>query len=316
MKCLVVQPIHEAGLSLLRAHDIEPVLCPAPDMATVSHHIPGCTAVITRDAGLSAEAFAAADMLRAVIVHGAGHDPVDKIAAAERGVIIANTPGANARSVAELALGLAISVARHIPSADRAQRAGRQGFRESASFAELSGKTALIVGWGAIGKSLGGMLDRALEMRVLVYSPQAPGTAPYDRVESLVDGLMQADLISLHTPLRPETRHMIGPAEFAAMKPGTILLNLARAGLVDEDALCRALASGRLAGAGLDVWSPDAPVGRLSAFPNVIFTPHLGGTTQEAMRRVAEAAAHHVVTALAGELPSTTINPEVWGNTV
>ena len=213
------------------------------------------------------------------------------------------------------ALGLALAVARRIPAADRAQRAGAAGFRESARFTELAGKTALIVGWGAIGRSFGRMLDRALGMTVLVHSPRAADTAPYRRVAGLAEGLAQADLVSLHTPLRAETRGMMGPAQFAALKPGAILLNLARAGLVDEPALCQALASGRLAGAGLDVWSGDAPQGPLAAFPNVVFTPHLGGTTEDALIRVAEAAARHVIDALSGRLPETAINPEVWSQT-
>lgn len=312
MKCLIVQPIHEAGLQVLRAAGIEPRLCPAPDMAVVARHIAGCDAVITRDAGLTAEAFAAADRLRVVVVHGTGHDAVDKGAAAAKGVLVANTPGANARSVAELALGLAIAVARGIAPADRAERQGQKGFRESARFAELSGKTALIVGWGAIGRDLGQMLHLALGMQVLVFSPRAPDTQGFARASSLAEGLAMADLISLHTPMRPETRHLIGPEAFAAMKPGAILLNFGRAGLVDEAALLTALAGGRLGGAGLDVYSPEAARGPLAAFPNVVFTPHLGATTEEALRRVAEGAAGHVVTALAGRLPATALNPEVW----
>lgn len=312
MKCLVVQPIHAAGLDLLRARGIEPVLCPAADMETVAAHIPGCDAVITRDAGLKAKAFAAADRLRAVVIHGTGHDSVDKQAAAEKRVLIANTPGVNARSVAELAVGLAIAAARGISAADRSEREGRAGFRESARFIELSGKTALIVGWGAIGRDVGRMLDNAFGMRILVYSPRASDLAGYKRVETLAEGLAQADLVSLHTPMRPETERMIGRDAFAAMKPGAILVNVARAGLVDEDALLDALRTGHLSGAGLDVYSADAPKGPLSAFPNVIFTPHLGATTEDALRRVAEAAAGHVATALSGVLPPTAINPEVW----
>lgn len=314
MHCLIVQPIHEAGLSLLRQNGIHPLLCPAPDMPTVMRHIPGCQAVITRDAGLSGPGFAAADNLRVIVVHGTGYDPVDKAAAAARGVLIANTPGANAQSVAELALGLALAVARRIPAADRAQRAGLAGFRKSARFVELSGKTALIVGWGAIGQRVGAMLNRALGMTVLVHSPRATGFGPCRPVD-LTEGLALADLVSLHTPLRPETRGMIGQGQFDLMKPGAILLNLARAGLVDEGALCAALASGRLGGAGLDVCSAEAPLGPLAAFPNVVFTPHLGGTTEDALRRVACAAAGHVVTALSGRLPETAINPEVWSQT-
>lgn len=312
MKCLVIQPIHETGIALLRANGIEPVLCPARDMATVARHIRDCDAAITRDAGLNAEAFAAGSRLRVVVVHGTGHDPVDKDAAARAGVIIANTPGANARSVAELALGLSFSVARRIPAADRAVRSGETGFRESASFTELSGKTALIVGWGAIGGQFGDMLHKALGMRVLVYSPRAPDTAGHSRVATLAEGLAQADLVSLHTPLRDETRNLMDAAAFATLKRGAILINVARAGLVDEAALLASIRDGRLAGAGLDVYSHEAPSGPLAAFGNVVFTPHLGGTTEDALRRTAEATAQHVVTALSGRMPETTLNPEAW----
>lgn len=312
MKCLIVQPIHEAGLDLLRAQGIEPVISPSPDMDTVAAHIQGCDAVITRDAGLKASAFAAADRLRVVVVHGTGHDSVDKIAATRNGVLVANTPGANARSVAELTVGLAIAVARAIPAADRSERAGRPGFRESARFTELSGKTALIVGWGAIGRDVGRILDHAFGMRVIVHSPRALELGPYIRAETLVEGLAEADLVTLHTPLRAETALMIGREAFAAMKPGAILVNVARAGLVDEEALHEALRARRLAGAALDVFSPGAPKGPLADFPNVIFTPHLGATTEDALRRVAEAAAGHVAAALSGTLPATAINPEVW----
>jgi D-3-phosphoglycerate dehydrogenase len=312
MKCLIIQPIHEAGLALLRQNGIKPISCPAPDMATVARHIAGCDAVITRDAGLDASAFAAGDRLRVVVVHGTGHDPVDKAAAAQAGVVIANTPGANARSVAELALGLAVAVARRIPAADRAVRGGRRGFRESASFIEFSGKTALIIGWGAIGRDLGHMLDKAFGMRVLVHSPRAPETGDYDRVVNLAAGLAEADLVSLHTPLRDKTCNLMDAAAFAAMKPGAILINVARAGLIDEEALVASIASSHLGGAGLDVYSPHAPQGPLAGYENVVFTPHVGGTSEEALRHVAEAAAKHVVTALSGQMPSTTLNPEAW----
>ncbi|MEO3997950.1 hydroxyacid dehydrogenase [Mesorhizobium sp. CAU 1732] len=312
MKCLVIQPIHETGIALLRNSGIEPVLCPARDMATVARHIRDCDAVITRDAGLNAEAFAAGDRLRVVVVHGTGHDPVDKTAAALAGVVIANTPGTNSRSVAELALGLSISVARRIAAADRVVRSGRTGFRESASFTELSGKTAFIVGWGAIGGQFGDMLHTALGMRVLVYSPRAPHTGSHTRVATLAEGLAQADLVSLHTPLRDETRNLMDASAFATLKRGAILINVARAGLVDEGALLASIKDGRLAGAGLDVYSHEAPSGPLAAFDNVVFTPHLGGTTEDALRRTAEAAAAHVVTALSGRMPETTLNPEAW----
>ncbi|WP_172327239.1 NAD(P)-dependent oxidoreductase [Mangrovicoccus sp. HB161399] len=310
MKCLIVQPVHEAGLARLRAAGIEPVLCPDASMETVARLVPGCVAAITRDGGFSAAAFAAADRLRVVAVHGSGHDAVDKDSASAKGVLVANAPGLNARSVAELAVGLAIAASRGIAAGDAAERSGTAGFRYSRSFGELFGKTALIVGWGRIGRMAGESLARGFGMEVLVWSPRAPETGGFARPETLEAGLAAADLISLHTPMSPQSRNMINAASLAQCKPGAVLVNTARAGLVDEEALAGALEEGRLAGAGLDVYTDDAPTGRLGRAPGAIFTPHLGATTEEALIRVAVASAENVITALGGGIPETALNAE------
>jgi D-3-phosphoglycerate dehydrogenase / 2-oxoglutarate reductase len=309
VKCLVIQPIHEEGLQTLRTGGVEPVMCPAPDMRTVAAHVGDCDAVITRDAGFSAAALAAAPRLRAIVVHGTGTDPVDIDAATARGVLVCNTPGANAQSVAEMTLGLALSAARGIPAGDRRERAGQKGYRESGRFTELHGKTALVVGWGSIGARVGRLLHAALGMEILIHSPVCDDDFGFARIASLDEGLARADLVSLHAPLTAQTRGMISGPSLAAIKPGAILVNTARAGLVDEAALARALADGRVRAAALDVYSAEAPTGQLAAFPDrVIFTPHLGGTTEDSLARVAIAAAGHVLTACAGGIPATTIN--------
>ena len=311
MRCLIVQPVHADGLEVLRAAGLDPVVCPDTADATVLRLLPGCVAAITRDAGFTPAWFAAARGLKVLVVHGAGHDAVDKPAASRAGVLVCNAPGHNARSVSELALGLALAAARLVPAADRDERAGRPGFRERHGFTELSGKTALVVGWGATGAGFGRMLASALGMRVLVHSPRAADTDGFARVASLGEGLRQADLISLHTPMRPETRGLIGPATLAQVKPGAILVNTARAGLVDEAALAAAIADGRIAAAALDVYGHGAPKGPLGASDRVIFTPHLGGATQEALKRMAAACAATVLEALAGRTPATALNAPV-----
>lgn len=312
MKCLIVQPVHEVGLDKLRAYGIAPVFPASPAMADVARAIRGCQAVITRDAGLKAEAFEAADELRVVVVHGTGHDAVDKVAASARGVLVANTPGANARSVAELAVGLAIGAARRIAAADAAERSARPGFRESAVFRELSGKVALIAGFGVIGRDTARILSQAFGMEVLVWSPRVSDTLGFEKISDLSEGLARADLISLHTPLRPETRHLIGQDSLSRVKRGAVLVNVGRAGLVDEAALATALAEGRIAAAGLDVYEPGAPQGPLGAFDQVIFTPHLGATTEEALQRVVLGAVGSVLTALRGEVPASALNAADW----
>ncbi|SFO07789.1 D-3-phosphoglycerate dehydrogenase [Cohaesibacter marisflavi] len=308
MKCLIVQPVHEEGLELLRQNGIEPVICPDPSMDTVAALAPGCESCITRNAGFTEQAFAAADKLKVVVVHGAGHDAVDKESATRHGVLVCNTPGANAQSVSELALGLALSAARLLPAADREERAGRFGFRDRNQTLELQGKTALVVGWGHTGSRLGEMLRGALDMRVLVHSPSVKDLGDFERASSLEAGLAEADLISLHTPLRPETRHMINKDSLALVKPGAILVNTARAGLVDEAALLDALDKRHLFAAGLDVYEEDAPLGALGRSDRVILAPHLGGATEEAMRRIAVASVENVLTALSGKRPATALN--------
>ena len=310
-RCLIVQPVHADGLDLLRQAGIEPVLCPDPSVATVTRLLPGCVAAITRDAGFSAACFAAADGLRVVVVHGAGHDAVDKAAATRAGVLVCNSPGFNARSVSELALGLALAAARLIPDADRSERQGQHGFRERNSLSELSGKTALIVGWGATGAGFGRMLKAALGMHVLVSAPRAAPGPDGEPVATPADGLARADLVSLHAPLREETRGLIGEATLETVKRGAILVNTARAGLVDEAALARAIGDGRIAAAGLDVYTHGAPQGPLAATGRVIFTPHLGGATLEALKRTAVGSARNVLVALAGRTPATAVNAPV-----
>ena len=311
-KCLIVQPIHQIGIEILRGAGITPILCPDPSPETVLRMISGCFAVITRDAGLNAEAIAASGTLRVIAVHGTGHDTVDKPAAMATGTIICTTPGANARSVAELTLGLSLALARRIPAADRAARDGAAGYRERECFIELKGKTALIVGWGHIGRLVGAMFSSCLGMKILAFSPRVADIRGADKVHDLYTGLAKAHLVSLHTPLQPKTDSMINSEAFAAMRPGVLLVNTARAGLINEAALAHALEHGVVAGAALDLFSPEAPAGPLGHDPRVILTPHLGGTTEEALARTAEAAAKNVISVLNGTKPDTALRTKEY----
>jgi D-3-phosphoglycerate dehydrogenase len=155
------------------------------------------------------------------------------------------------------------------------------------------------------------MLKAALGMRILVSTPRANPAPDGELVATLAEGLAEADLVSLHAPMGKEAHRLIGEAALAAIKPGAILVNTARAGLVDETALARALANGRIAAAGLDVFSHGAAQGPLAATGRVIFTPHLGGATVEALKRTAVGSARNVVAALAGRTPATALNAPV-----
>jgi len=311
VRCLLVQPVHEAGRRRLEEAGIETRLAAAPDMATVMGEIVDCDAAITRDAGFSRAAMEAGGRLKAVVSHGAGFDTIDIAAASELGILVANTPGANAQSVAELAVGLALAAARWVPAADRAVRAGETGFREHRRFIELSGKTALIVGWGAIGRATARCLRLGFGMEIVAVAPRTPAevleAGGARKAESLADGLAMADLVSLHVPLRPETRHMMDAEAFRAMKSGAIFVNTARAGLVDEDALAEALDEGLVGAAALDVHAPGTV---LRGRDDVILSPHLGGSTESSLERTALAAADCVIEALEGRVPATALNAD------
>lgn len=316
-RCLIVQPIDPEGWTVLRAAGIEPVAASADDGATVAREIRDAVAVITRSAGLSGAAIDAARALRVIGNHGTGLDPIDVPRATALGVPIVSTPDANVASVAEMAVTLALAVAKGVIDADRASRSGDAGFKYRAPIQELSGKTLGVVGFGRIGRKTAEAFVRGFGMALLVHAPTAPPEAVAalgGRACSLDDLLSESDVVSLHVPLRPATRGLIGASELARMRPTAILVNTARGAVIDERALVDALRSRRLAGAGLDVLEeePVAPDHPLLALPNVVLTPHIGGSSREAARRTAVAVARQVVDVLEDRLPAHLVNPEVW----
>ena len=316
-RCLIVQPIDPEGWSVLRAAGLEPVAASASDDATVAREIRDAVAVVTRSAGLSAASMEAAKALRVIGNHGTGVDPIDVPRATALGVPIVATPDANAASVAELAVTLALAVAKDVVRADRASRTHDATFKYRARLQELSGKTLGVVGFGRIGRRTAEAFVRGFGMALLVHAPSAPPEAVAalgGRSCGLEELLERSDVVSLHVPLRPSTRGMIGAAELARMRSTAILVNTARGAIVDEHALADALRAGRLAGAGLDVLAtePIASDHPLLGLPNAILTPHIGGSTREAARRTAVAVAEQVVDVLHDRMPAYLVNPEVW----
>lgn len=317
LRCLIIQPIHRAGLERLSAAGIEPVAAPSYAAEAVIAAMPGMDAVITRDAGLRAEAMAAAPGLRVIGVHGIGTDPVDVDEATRRGICVVNTPGANVRAVAEQALALTLALAKSVPAADAAARRGDFGFKYRAPLRELDGATFGVVGFGGIGQATAA-LARAFGMRVLGYSRSRPdkefAAAGVKRVASLEDLLAVSDVVSLHLPSVPATRGIIGAPELGRMKPGAFLINTSRGALIDEPALIEALAARRIGGAGLDVFAreplpPDSP---LTTLDNVVLSPHVAGSAAEALERTALLVAEQVVEVLQGRRPRHLVNPAAW----
>ncbi len=313
-----MQPIHEAGIALLAEAGLRPRLASAPQPSVVEREIGEAVAVVTRNAGLTAAALDAAPRLRVVGVHGTGTDPVAVDHATALGVPVVSTPLANVASVAEQAIALMLAVAKRVPAADRAVRAGDFAFKYGERLSELDGKLLGIVGWGRIGRRTAGIAQRGLGMAIATYSPSADaaelerlGVRKYER---LADLLAAADVVSLHLPLRAGTRHLLGDGELRQMKPSAILVNTGRGATVDERALAAALREGRLGGAGLDVFESEEmpPSHPLLGLDNVVLSPHLGGSSREALERTARVLAGQVLAVLHGERPEHLVNPDCW----
>lgn len=240
--------------------------------------------------------------LKVVSMHGVGVDHIALDAAAQRGVVIANCQGTNDQSVADLTIGLMISIARDIPSVDRAVRGGGWGAHAGS---ELWNKTLGLVGLGRIGR---GVAKRALgfDMKVIAYDPyvQAESVEKGVSMSSLDEVLKEADFVSLHATLSEETHHVIGVTQLQIMKPTAYLINTSRGALVDEKALYSALKEKKIAGAALDVFDIEPPKDSpLMQLENIVVTPHIGAHTRESIERVGVMSAENVLWTLQGGQP-------------
>ena len=272
-------------------------------------------AVLVRSATkIDGEALAAAPGLKVVARAGVGLDNVDIKAATTAGVMVVNAPTSNVISAAELTVGHILSIARHIPAAHASLAAG-QWKRSSFTGTELFEKTVGIFGLGRIGALVAERL-RAFGVRVVGYDPYVtPVRAQQLQIEllSFDEVLRQSDVITVHMPKTPETTGMIGAEQLAMMKPTAAVVNVARGGLIDEQALFDALTDGTIAAAGLDVFTAEPPAAdsvaaRLVALPNVVATPHLGASTDEAQEKAGVSVARSVKLALEGDLVPDAVN--------
>jgi D-3-phosphoglycerate dehydrogenase len=249
----------------------------------VAQLLPGIDGYIAGLDGIDANALKSADRLKVIARYGVGVDNVDLDAAREKGIVVTNTPGANSVSVAELALGLMLALARQIPEAVEAVR---QGKFPRYSGVSLEGKTIGILGLGAIGKQLAHRLT-GFDCKVLAFDPFADAVFAKDNhieLATMEEVIEQADFVSLHLPLLSGTRGIVNDAFLNRMKRGSFLINTSRGEVIDEDALLKVLHSGHLKGAGLDAFTvePPDPKNPLLALKQVIATPHLGAQTDGA----------------------------------
>ena len=306
-RVLVREPIAAAGIELLQERfDVD-----IDGSAPLEERIGDYDAIVIRSGTqLTAELIERAERLKVIGRAGVGVDNVDVDAATRRGIVVANAPESTVVSAAEHAIGLLVALARHIPQAHAALKQGRWE-RSAHGGIELEGKTLGILGFGRIGQQVA---RRAigLGMRVVAYDPFVSRDRfrelGAERVETSEEILAAAEFLTLHLPLTPETTEMLDAEAIARMPDGARLVNAARGELVDEEALLAALRSGKLAGAALDVFSAEPYSGPLLELDNVVVTPHLAASTEEAQDRAGLIVAEQVAAALEGELVTNAVN--------
>ncbi len=316
---LIAGKLHPAGLERLkRAEGFTHTLVEEISVESYSPHLAGADAVVLRTQPMTAEVIAKAPRLQIVSRHGVGYDAVDVKALNARRIPLCVVGDVNSRAVAEHTLMLMLAVARRAAAHDRAVRKGEWDLRNRFETVELDGKSLLLVGFGRIGRRVA-ELARAFGMTVAAYDPFVKpevmakhGVRP---AAELLKALGEADYVSLHMP-GSTAGAVIWEEEIAAMKPGAILINAARGGLVDEALLDKALREGRLGGAGLDVFrhEPPAPDHPLLANERVLISPHSAGLTAECAARMAVACVQNVLDHFAGRLaPALVVNAAELG---
>ena len=266
-------------------------------------------ALLTTYFPISAETVATLEHCRIVARYGIGVDNVDIAAANARGIVVTNVPDYSVQEVATHALALALGLLRRTHQADAYVRDGGWAVSELRPIRRISTLTAGLVGFGRIARQLAGSLE-ALGMRVVVHDPYVPATEDGPELVSLDELLAASDLVSLHAPLTPETRDLIGAAQLAAMKDGAVLVNTSRGPLVDVDALLQGLRDGAIAGAGLDVFDVEpVDAARLEGVPNLVVSPHMAYYSEEALQESQRKATTQIVKVLQGQEPDYAVAP-------
>jgi len=312
-RILVADEIGLTGLVVLQAADdvevdVQPGLTKEELLAIIGKY----DAVIVRSATtLDSDLIEAGKSLVVIGRAGVGVDNIDVPTATRRGIIVMNTPQANSIATAEQTMALMLAASRYTAHAHGAVASGEWA-RSRYSGIELAGKTLGIIGFGRIGREVA-RRARAFDMEVIAYDPYVTERAARDQGVTLVeleDLLADADFVTLHCALSPQTEKMIDESAIAMMKPTAVLVNAARGGLLDEDAVAAALSDGRLRAAGIDVYSSEPPSAAhpLIGLPNVVHTPHLGASTEEAQRDVAQQVAEQVLDVLRGHGIANSVN--------
>ena len=314
---LVWGHIHHAGPDLLKGRDDVSLEIVEDVTADIGDRLATLDGIIVRTQRIDAAVLERAPRLAVVARHGVGFDAVDVPALSQRGLPLTTVGEANAHTVAEHALFLMLTLAKQGLTYDAATRGDDWKLRETFSCTELWRKTVLVIGFGRIGSRVS-RLCRAFGMDVLVIDPYVPAfRIEYEghrRIEDMAAALGRADYVTIQIPLNEETRHLVGAAELGAMKSSAFLINTARGPVVDEVALHRALKSGAIKAAGLDVFDTEPPAADNPLFKldNVVLSPHIAGITSECGARMSLVCAQNVLDAFDGRLkPDHVVNQDV-----
>ena len=310
MKVIIADQINEKGIENLK-EVAEVVLDTAITQEELINTIKDFDAIIVRSrTKVTRDVIEASEKLKIIARAGVGVDNVDVQAATEKGIMVVNAPESTSITVAEHAMGLILSLARKISIADKSVKEGKW---EKSRFMgiELNGKTMGIIGMGRIGTQVA-IRAKAFGMEILVYDPYITEEAGAELGVTVVELdylLRNSDVMTIHVPLTPETKHLISMDEFEIMRDNAIIVNCARGGIINEDDLYVALKEGKIAGAGLDVFETEPPEGsKLLELDNLVATPHIGASTKEAQRDAAIIVANEVKKVFMGEAPKNVLN--------
>jgi D-3-phosphoglycerate dehydrogenase len=313
MKVLIVQPIHNAGIDLLKSAGFEVLYASSPDPEIVAKEIKGIDGVIVRTAPFTGEIIEQADSLKVISRHGVGVDNIDIESASRKGIFVLNTPGVNDVSVAEHTIAIMLALSKRIKDIDNAVRTGNFSIREEYSIIDIDGKVLGIIGFGRIGSLVAKKCRNAFNMKILVYDPYVDRERVKEVDGELVDLetlLRESDFICIHTPLNNETKGLIGERELRMMKPSSFIINMARGPIWDEKAVARAITEGWIMGAGTDVFVEEPPRidNPLLGLNNTVLSPHMAALTRECVIRMAVESAQGVIDVLTGKKPKSIVN--------
>ena len=282
--------------------------------AALAEILDDSVAVIASTDPFDASVFDACPNLKVIARTGVGVDAIDVSAATKAGVVVATTPGANEEAVADHALAMILTLQRRIGENDAAIRDGRWDRAGNLTPSDLYGATVGLIGSGVIGRAVIRRL-LAFGTEVLVYDPFLDSAPTGTELVDLPTLLSRSDVITVHAPLTDGTRGLLGAEEFAAMKPGSFVVNVSRGGILNEHALAESIRSGHLAGAGLDTFERE-PIGDspLLEFPTVLMSPHIAGLSHRSITAMTEQATQSVLDVLDGRLPASAVNPDALGS--